>query len=288
MPTAHLSLSDPGGGRARARAGRGRGRARRVRRAVHARRPAARPSRQRPGVRRRAGPRRAVRDPPDVRAAVDEGHAHGHVGERQAAAAARVGHRVRRRAPPVHDAVRLRRVRQVPAAQGARARVGRRLDRLLARPHRRRLRAHVHRHAGAARAQAERLLPRAGLDLVRPRRAHHPGAGRALRATGSCGRRTSRTPTTRPSTSTTSTSWPARSPRATRASSSATTPASCSRFLEDYLWFARPAGRAPIRRTHFGGSLRPAPSPSPVGFAGHGRVAEAAAASRLPLPPSSR
>ena len=38
----------------------------------------------------------------------------------------------------------------VPAAQGARARVGRRVDRLLARPHRRRLRPHVHRRAGAA------------------------------------------------------------------------------------------------------------------------------------------
>ena len=138
-------------------------------------------TRQRPGVRRRAGPRRAVRHPPDVRAAVDEGRAHGHVGEREAAAAARVGDRVRRRAPAVHDAVRLRRVRQVPAAEGRRARVGRRVDRLLARSHRRDLRPHVHRDARAARAQAERLLPRALLDLVRSRRAHHPRARRALR-----------------------------------------------------------------------------------------------------------
>ena len=59
-------------------------------------------------------------------------------------------HGVRRRPPPVHDAVRLRRVRRVPAAQGARARVGRRMDRLLARPHRRRVRPHVHRRPGAA------------------------------------------------------------------------------------------------------------------------------------------
>ena len=35
--------------------------------------------------------------------------------------------------------------------------------------------------AGAARAQAERLLPRARLDQLRPRRAHDPGARRALR-----------------------------------------------------------------------------------------------------------
>ena len=49
----------------------------RVRGAVHPRRPAARTPRQRSGVRGRAGPRRAVRDPPDLRAAVDEGHADG-------------------------------------------------------------------------------------------------------------------------------------------------------------------------------------------------------------------
>ena len=59
-------------------------------------------------------------------------------------------HGVRRRAPPVHDAVRLRRVRRLPPAQGARAGVGRRVDRLLARPHRRRLRPHVHRRPRAA------------------------------------------------------------------------------------------------------------------------------------------
>ena len=106
----------PEGRRRRARAGRRRGRQGRLRRAVHPRRPAARPPRQRPGVRRRPGPRRAVRHPPDLRAAVDEGHAHGRVGERARAAPARVGHRVRRRPPPVHDAVRLRRVRPVPAS----------------------------------------------------------------------------------------------------------------------------------------------------------------------------
>ena len=47
---------------------------------VHPRRPAAGPPRQRPGVRRRAGPRCAVRDPPDLRAAVDEGHPDGRRG----------------------------------------------------------------------------------------------------------------------------------------------------------------------------------------------------------------
>ena len=100
-----------------------------------------------------------------------------------------------------------------PELEGARPRVGRRLDRLLARPHRRRLRPHVHRHAGAARAQAERLLPRAGVDLVRPRRAHDPARWPSGSApTGSSGRRTSRTPTTRPSTSPTSRSWPAAFP----------------------------------------------------------------------------
>ena len=51
------------------------------------------------------------------------------------------------------------------------------------------------------------------LDQVRSGRAQHPRAGRALRSTGSCGRRTSPTPTTPPSTSTTSTnSWPCSPP----------------------------------------------------------------------------
>ena len=76
-----------------ARAGRRRGRQGRLRRPVPPPGHAARPPRQRPGVRRRPGPRRAAGHPPDVRAAVDEGHAHGCVGERQAAAPAGVGRR---------------------------------------------------------------------------------------------------------------------------------------------------------------------------------------------------
>ena len=74
-------------------AGRRRGRQGRLRRPVPPRRPAARPPRQRRAVRRRPGPRRAAGDPPDVRAAVDEGHPHGDVGERQAAPAAGLGGR---------------------------------------------------------------------------------------------------------------------------------------------------------------------------------------------------
>ena len=73
VPTAHLSLGDPVGGGEGARAGRGRRRPGRVRRAVHPRRPAARPPRQRPRVRGGPGPRRPLRHPPHLRAAVDEG-----------------------------------------------------------------------------------------------------------------------------------------------------------------------------------------------------------------------
>ena len=73
VPTAHLSLSDPRG----RRSGAGTSRRRRgeglLRGAVHPGREAARPSRSRSGVRRRAGSRRAVRHPSDVRAAVDQG-----------------------------------------------------------------------------------------------------------------------------------------------------------------------------------------------------------------------
>ena len=93
VPTAHLSLGDPAAAARELERAVGEGRPGRLRRAVHPRRPAARPSRQRPGVRRRPGPRRAVRHPSDLRAAVDQGHPHGCVGEREAAPAARVGDR---------------------------------------------------------------------------------------------------------------------------------------------------------------------------------------------------
>ncbi len=115
-PRAHrapLAVGSEGRGR-RARARRRRGRQGRLRRAVHPRRAPARPSRQRPGLRHRPGARRAVRDPPHLRAAVDEGHAHGRVGERAGAAPPRIGHRLRRRPAPVHDPLRLRRVRPLP------------------------------------------------------------------------------------------------------------------------------------------------------------------------------
>ncbi len=118
---------------------------------------------------------------------------------------------------------------QFPTAQGARARIGRRMDRVLARPHRCRLQPHVHRATGAARTQAERLLPRACLDQLRPRRAHDPGAGRAVRrravhvGVGLPARRSHAGVRRRPRRA-----RDARSPRAIGPSSSATTPVTCS------------------------------------------------------------
>ena len=110
--------SDPGGGGPELERAVGEGAKRRLRRPVHPRRPS-----------RSATPTTTpvfaaaqdldvpLRHPPDVRAAVDEGHAHGRVGATSSSSgcsASVTG--IRRRAPPVHDAVRLRRVRQVPAA----------------------------------------------------------------------------------------------------------------------------------------------------------------------------
>ena len=217
IPTAHLSLSDPAGGGARAGTRRRRRRARRVRRAVHPRRPTARPSRQRSRVRRRARPRRAVRDPSDLRTAVDQGHAHGHLGAREGTAAARVGHGLRRRAPAVHDPVRLRRVRPVPEPEGRGARVGRRLDRLLARPHRRGLRPHLHRYPRAAcsTSPATTSANACGSPAI-PTNARSRRSPSGSAPTGSCGPPTSPTPTTRPSTSPTSTSSPPSSTKRAR------------------------------------------------------------------------
>ena len=73
VPTAHLSLTDPVAARTGTGTCRRRGRQGLLRRPVHPRRQAARPPGQRPGVRRRAGPRRALRHPSHVRAAVDQG-----------------------------------------------------------------------------------------------------------------------------------------------------------------------------------------------------------------------
>ena len=82
IPTAHLSLTDPEAAAAEAAARRGRRGEGVLRSAVHPQLPPARPSRSRPGVRSRAGPRRAVRHPPHLRAAVDQGNPHGNVGAR--------------------------------------------------------------------------------------------------------------------------------------------------------------------------------------------------------------
>ena len=83
VPTAHLSLSDPAAAARELERAVGEGaRGAYVAPFTHDA-PPARPSRQRSGVRGRAGPRRAVRDPSDLRAAVDEGHAHGVVGARR-------------------------------------------------------------------------------------------------------------------------------------------------------------------------------------------------------------
>ena len=82
VPTAHLSLSDPVAAAAELERAVGEGAQGRLRRAVHPRRTPARAPRQRPGVRRRPGPRRAVRHPPHLRAAVDQGQPHGRLGER--------------------------------------------------------------------------------------------------------------------------------------------------------------------------------------------------------------
>ena len=163
VPTAHLSLGDPGG----------RGRASSS--GPSAKAPRAPTSPRSPTTADRSATRTTTRCSPPRRTSTcpfaihptfepqwTKGTRMGAWENVQAAAPAGVGDRVRRRAPPVHDAVRLRRVRQVPAAEGARARVRRRLDRLLARPHRRRVRPHVHRHAGAARSTSRATTSASG------------------------------------------------------------------------------------------------------------------------------
>ena len=226
-PVAH----GPGGGRRGDGAGRRRRRPRRLRGAVGAHGQATRPSRPRRRVRRRAGPRHPLRHPPHVRAAVDQGHPHGRVGERAPAPAHGLGAGLRRRAPPVLHAVRLRRVRPVPAAEGrscsSRAAAGSATGSTASTPS-----TATPPSASGCRSQhpPSYYFQRAVLDQLRPRRARPSRPWPSASApTGSCGRRTSRTPTTPPSTSSTSTSWSAASPRPTAASSWATTAGSCSR-----------------------------------------------------------
>src|SRR6266550_1232254 len=78
--------------------------------------------------------------------------------------------RAGRRAPRLHLVLPVRRVREVPAPEGGGARVGRGLDRPLARAHGRgpRLAARPQR---PLEGEAELLLPAPVLDLVRSRRA---------------------------------------------------------------------------------------------------------------------
>ena len=116
VPTAHLSLSDPKAAAAELERAVGEGaKGAYVAPFTHDGRPLGHPDND-PVFDAAQGLGVPVRDPPHLRAAVDEGHAHGRVGERARAAPPRVGHRVRRRPAPVHDAVRLRRVRPLPAS----------------------------------------------------------------------------------------------------------------------------------------------------------------------------
>ena len=120
--------------------------------------------------------------------------------------------------------VRLRRLRQVPAAEGRGARVGRRMDRLLARPHRRGLRPHVHRHARTARSTSPATTSGNGCgSRAIPTSEPSPRSPNGSAPTASCGRRTFPTPTTPRSTSPISTRSPARSTSPRGGSSSATT-----------------------------------------------------------------
>ena len=131
IPTAHLSLSDPEAG-ARTRRAVGEGAKRTSRRSPTT--PARSGTRRTIRCSRPRGSRRAVRDPSDVRAAVDEGRTHGRVGEREAVAADGVG-----RHPTVYRQQfttlfdygifdKFPRLKVVVPSRG-------RMDRLLARPH---------------------------------------------------------------------------------------------------------------------------------------------------------
>ena len=131
IPIAHLSLGDPAAAAARARA-RGEGRLpRRLRRALRLDAQAAR----RPGARcdfrqsRRA--RRADRHPSRLRAFRAALAA---LRERPSPVAARRGDGRRRRPPGLHHLLRLRDLRSLSQIEARAAGIGRRLDRLLARP----------------------------------------------------------------------------------------------------------------------------------------------------------
>ena len=167
LPIAQLSLGDPAAAERELRRAAERRRARRVGAAVRDDPQAARPQGSPSRVRGRAGARAAARHPSLFRAQVVRAGAL----RRDHELALRVLHQrhgARRRATRVHVALPVRRLRAVSRAARRRARVGRRLDRLLARPHGRRLRV----AAGPARARAaagaaERLFPAPVLDLGR-------------------------------------------------------------------------------------------------------------------------
>src|SRR5881296_3095647 len=168
VPIAHLSLGDP---HEAARELRG---ARRLRAALHAERSAARPSRARPALGGGAGPGRTDRDSHRHRSARAEPAPPLHGPQ---LARGRAGRHLVPRAPlstgraaGVLDVLSLRHLRPLPASQAGRPRVGRRLARLLGRPHGRARTRGAARHVAVQRA-AEHVRAPAVLDIGRSRRA---------------------------------------------------------------------------------------------------------------------
>ena len=214
VPTAHLSLSDPAAAAARARAGRGRGRARRVRRAVHPRRPSRSAT---PTTTRCSPPRRTSTCPFAIHPTFEPQWTKGarmgtweNVKQLRLLASVTASDGVRQQFTTLFDYGvfdKFPRLKVLVLESGG-GWIGYWLDRIDA--------VYGHTFIGTRvplEAQAERLLPRAGAgSRATPTSARSRRWPSASAPTGSCGRRTSRTPTTRPSTSTTSTSWPARSP----------------------------------------------------------------------------
>ncbi len=159
----------PRGGGARARARGARRREGHLHRALRDDEETPGPPRPRSRLPPRRGDRPPDRHPPRLRALLGGARplrAH----ERRLARLPHQRDRAGRRAPRLHLVLPVRRVREVPAPQGGGARVGRGLDRLLARAHGRGLRLAA-RAQRALEGEAELLLPPPVLDLVRPRRA---------------------------------------------------------------------------------------------------------------------